>query len=163
MIENGKFASVHYTGTLSSGEVFDSSENRNPLEFKIGSGMVIPAFEAAVKEMEINDEKEIFVKADEAYGQYRDDMIQQIPLDEIKQFLDPQEGMTIQVNMQNGQTAPAVIKNITDTSVSLDFNHPLAGQDLNFKLKLVEINDEAAQVADTCGDGGCDSCGGSCC
>lgn len=162
MLENGKFASVHYTGTLSNGEVFDSSLERNPLEFEIGKGAVIPAFEEAVKNMNIDEEKEIFVKADEAYGQYRDDMIQQVPLDEIKQFLDPQQGMTIQVNLQNGQTAPAMIKEVTESNVALDFNHPLAGQDLNFKLKLVAVNNEAQQATHDCGEGGCSSCGGNC-
>ncbi|MBN1498556.1 MAG: peptidylprolyl isomerase [Spirochaetes bacterium] len=170
MIENGMFAQVHYTGTLNDGEVFDSSIDRDPLEFQIGSSMVIPAFEEAIKSMQINDEKEIAIKADDAYGQYNEDMIQKVARTEVEKSLPPQEGMTIHVLLENGSHAPALIKEVTEDSVFLDFNHPLAGKDLNFKLKLMGISEEAVQKKCGCGEScGCDDdsegCGdkGCCC
>ncbi len=152
------FAQVHYTGTLSDGEVFDSSADREPLEFQIGSAMVIPAFEDAVKSMEIDSEKEISIKADDAYGQYNEDMIQQVSRSEVEKSLPPQEGMTIHVLLENGSHAPALIKTVTEDSVFLDFNHPLAGKDLNFKLKLISIHEEAQQKGCGCGGGCGDDC-----
>lgn len=160
MITDGLFVSVHYTGTLNDGKVFDSSVERDPLEFQMGSGMVIPAFEEAVKSMAINDEKNIAIKAEDAYGTFREDLIQKVPLQEIKQFLEPVAGMTIEVMMPDGQHAPALIKSVTEEEVLMDFNHPLAGQDLNFTLKLVSVNETAQQADECCSDGECgDGCG----
>ena len=80
MIQNGQFVTVHYTGTLPDGEVFDSTEGHDPFEFEIGCGYVIPAFEDTIKNMNINDEKDLFVTASDAYGNYRDDLIQRVPI-----------------------------------------------------------------------------------
>jgi peptidylprolyl isomerase len=161
MIENGKFVQVHYTGTLNDGQTFDSSEGREPLEFEIGSASVIPAFEETVKGMQIEDEKEIAITAKDAYGEYNNELIQTIQLEEIKKFMEPTEGSTIQVQLTNGQHAPALIKTVTDTNVELDFNHPLAGKDLSFKLKLIAINDSATQAAHSHEGEGC-GCGDNC-
>ena len=156
MINNGQFALVHYTGTVASGDVFDTTQGREPFEFEIGCGHVIPAFEDAVKSMAINEEKDLFIKAADAYGEYNDEMKQQIPFAEISQFLVPQEGLVIQVMTQEGQHVPATIGKVTEQEVTLDFNHPLAGKDLSFKLKLVGVNDEPTQEHDCgCGCGGC--------
>ncbi|MGL4369584.1 MAG: FKBP-type peptidyl-prolyl cis-trans isomerase [Spirochaetota bacterium] len=169
MINNGQFALVHYTGTVTNGDVFDTTQGREPFEFEIGQGDVIPAFEDAVKSMAIDEEKEISVKAADAYGEYNEEMKQQIPFAEISQFLVPQEGLVIQVMTQEGQHVPATIFKVTDQDVTLDFNHPLAGKDLTFKLKLVGVNDEATQEEEECGCGcGCggegkdEECGGGC-
>lgn len=172
MIENGQFALVHYTGTLADGEMFDTTVGRDPFEFQIGESLVIPSFEDAIKAMEINEEKTINVKAADAYGERRDDLTQQVPLTDVSQYLEPKEGMVIQVMLNDGNHAPAVIKEITADTVTLDFNHPLAGKDLTFNLKLVGVNNEPTQDHgcdcgcededcddEGCGHGGC-GCGG---
>ena len=164
MINNGQFALVDYTGTLPDGVVFDTTTGREPFEFEIGEGSVIPAFEEAIKAMAINEEKELFVKAADAYGEYRDEMKQLVPFAEISQFLAPEKGLVIQVMTQEGQHVPALIAEVTEENVTLDFNHPLAGKDLSFKLKLIGVNDEATQESCGCG-GGCGGdkeCGSDC-
>jgi peptidylprolyl isomerase len=165
MIENGQFALIHYTGTLSNGEIFDTTEGREPFEFEIGGGHVIPAFEEAIKAMAINDEKDIFIKAADAYGSHNPAMTQTVPIADVSKYLTPEKGMIIQVMLSNGEHAPARISDVTAENVILDFNHPLAGEDLSFKLKLIAVNNEAT-VQESCGCGsddcGCegDSCGG---
>jgi FKBP-type peptidyl-prolyl cis-trans isomerase 2 len=159
MIQEGKFVSVHYTGKLSSGEVFDSSNGGNPFEFEVGGGNVIPEFEKQIVSMAQDQEKNFTIKAAEAYGEYNDEYLQKVPLEEIKSFLEPSEGMVIEVMMPDGEHHPARIKSVSDTEVTLDFNHPLAGQDLHFDVKLVGVNDEA-QFAHECGCGG--DCGDDC-
>jgi len=161
MIQNGQFVTVHYTGTLPDGEVFDSTEGHDPFEFEIGCGYVIPAFEDTIKNMNINDEKDLFVTASDAYGNYRDDLIQRVPIAEISQYLTPEKGTVIQVMLSDNQHAPALIKDVTDTEVVLDFNHPLAGKDLSFKLKLTGITDEPTQETE-CDDEDCETCGSGC-
>ena len=165
MINNGKFAAVHYTGKLSGGEIFDSSENSDPLEFEIGSESVLPEFEKQVISMTIGEEKEFKIDAVNAYGDYNSTYIEKVPLSEMKSFLDPKEGLVIEVMMPDGMHHPAKIKSVTDTEVELDFNHPLAGKDLIFNVKLMEINEEPKYSANehecncgdecSCGDDGC--------
>lgn len=172
MIENGQFVLVHYTGTLADGDTFDSTEGREPFEFQIGESLVIPSFENAIKEMAIDEERTIHIKAADAYGERRDDLSQQVPLTDVNQYLDPKEGMVIQVMLSDGNHAPAVIKEVTAETVTLDFNHPLAGKDLSFTLKLVGVNSEPTQEHgcgcgdEECGDDDCESggcgCGGHC-
>jgi len=168
MINNGMFAAVHYTGKLAGGEIFDSSENGDPLEFEIGSESVIPEFEKQIVMMNIGEEKEFLVKAGDAYGEYSDTYIEKVPLSEMKNFLEPKEGLVIEVMMPDGMHHPAKIKSVTESDVELDFNHPLAGKDLMFKVKLVEVNPEAKYNTEeeSCGDdcdcdGDCD-CGDDC-
>ena len=157
MIQDGKFALVHYKGTYSDGEVFDSTEGREPFEFETGQEMVIPAFENAVKSMAVDEERTISIKAADAYGERKEDMIQKVPAAEIREFLTPEEGLVIHVMTQDGQQLPARITGVTEQEVTLDFNHPLAGKDLTFTLKLVGVNDEPTQEHG-CGCG----CGGDC-
>ncbi len=102
MIQEGKFVSVHYTGKLSSGEVFDSSNGGNPFEFEVGGGNVIPEFEKQIVSMAQDQEKNFTIKAAEAYGEYNDEYLQKVPLEEIKSFLEPSEGMVIEVMMPDG-------------------------------------------------------------
>jgi len=163
MIQDGKFALVHYTGTTGEGEMFDTTEGREPFEFEIGQGHVIPSFEDAIKSLAIDEEKEIFIKADDAYGAYNEEMKQKVPLAEISQFLTPEVDLVIQVMTQEGQQIPARIAEVSDEEVTLDFNHPLAGKDLKFQLKLVGVNDAATQEHHhSCGCGCEGDCGGEC-
>jgi peptidylprolyl isomerase len=161
MIESGQYVTVHYTGTLENGDTFDSTEGREPFEFRIGDGLVIPKFEETVRGMAIDEEKQISIKSADAYGDYRDDLTQRVPVSDINQYLEPKQGLVIQVMLSDGSHAPALIKDVTAEEVMLDFNHPLAGSDLNFNLKLVAINSEPTQNHE-CSDGCEDDCSCSC-
>ncbi len=158
MVNEGDFVLVHYTGSFDDGEVFDTSLDREPLEFQVGSGSVIPGFEKAVLGMKIDEERKIVLKPEDAYGDYDGSMVHSFPLAEVKSQFEPEVGMTIGVMLDNGAQAPAVITEITEEDVKVDMNHPLAGKTLHFQMKLVEINSEAKQ------NHGCDggSCGSGC-
>ncbi len=138
MIEDGQKVRIHYKGTLSDGEMFDSSEGRDPLEFETGSGMVIPGFDSAVRDMEVGGKKTVTLLAKEAYGGLREEMIGDIPKDRFPEEMDLTVGMPLQMSGPQGPL-PVVIKEIKEDAVTIDANHPLAGKDLTFKLELVEI------------------------
>ena len=134
----GDTVKVHYTGTLSSGEEFDSSREREPLEFELGAGMVIPGFDAAVLELEPGESVTVTIPAEEAYGERQDELIQSLPLEFFGEQL-PEEGWMLQLQSEDGNIIPAVVVSVDDDSATLDINHPLAGQDLTFEIDLVEI------------------------
>ncbi len=138
-VKNGDKVKVHYHGKLTDGSTFDSSEGREPLEFEVGSGAVIPGFDAGVTGMEVGQKKTVTIPVDEAYGPKQDDMIMEFPRDRFPEDMVPEIGM--QLNMSNGagQNFPVVISEVQETTVMLDANHPLAGEDLVFDLELVEI------------------------
>jgi len=130
---------VHYKGTLSNGEIFDSSEDRDPLQFKIGNGQVIPGFDKGIEGMEVNQEKTINIPASDAYGQIRQELIQEIPKANIPKDIKPEVGLKLVSKTQSGQEIPIVVTKVEDETITIDANHPLAGQDLTFEVKLVEI------------------------
>ena len=134
----GDTVKVHYTGTLSSGEEFDSSREREPLEFELGAGTVIPGFDAAVLELEPGESITVTIPAEEAYGERQDELIQSLPLEFFGEQL-PEEGWMLQLQSEDGNIIPAVVVSVDDDSATLDINHPLAGQDLTFEINLVEI------------------------
>ena len=138
MIEDGKKVRIHYTGTLSDGEQFDSSAGREPLEFETGSSMVTPGFDAAVRDMEVGAKKTVTLPAAEAYGEAREEMIGDIPKDRFPPEMKLSVGMPLQMQGPQGPL-PVVIKEIKEEAVTIDANHPLAGKDLTFELELVEI------------------------
>ncbi len=138
MIEDGKKVRIHYKGTLSDGEQFDSSEGRDPLEFETGSGMVIPGFDAAVRDMEVGGKKTVTLPCKEAYGELREEMIGDIPKANFPEGMDIQVGMPLQMQGPQGPL-PVVVKEVKEDAVTIDANHPLAGKDLTFELELVEI------------------------
>lgn len=138
--KNGDTIKIHYTGTLNDGTVFDSSEGREPLQFQIGSGQVIPGFDNGVDGMALNEKKTIDIDASNAYGDYRDDLVITVPKTEFPPDVEPQEGLQLQMQSQEGQQFMVIVKDVGDTGVKLDANHPLAGQDLHFDVELVEIN-----------------------
>ncbi|MBT4446313.1 peptidylprolyl isomerase [archaeon] len=138
-IENGKRVKVEYTGTLDDGTVFDSSEGKAPLEFTVGEGKVIKGFDDAVKEMSLDEEKEIKIPSAEAYGDIKAELVKKVPRDQLPKEQEPQVGMILGVGMPNGQQIPARITEVADNEVTIDLNHPLAGKNLNFKLKVVGV------------------------
>ena len=138
-VKNGDKVKVHYHGKLTSGETFDSSEGREPLEFEVGSGMVIKGFDDGVTGMTAGDKKTINIPFDEAYGPINPDMVIEMPKDKFPKDLDIEVGMPLGMSDPQGQQFQVTIVEIKEDIVMLDANHPLAGQDLVFDLELVEI------------------------
>jgi len=130
---------VHYTGTLDNGTVFDSSVGREPLQFTIGLGQMIPGFDKGVVGLNLNESKTITIPADQAYGQYRADLVQVAARDQFPPDSELEVGQVLQVSQPNGQIILVTITNVTDTNVTLDANRPLAGKNLTFEIQLVEI------------------------
>jgi len=138
-VKTGDKVKVHYKGTLNDGSVFDSSEGRDPLEFEVGSGQVIPGFDEAVVGLTVGESKTVNIPSEEAYGPYQENMVLAIERDKFPEGLNLTVGEQLQVPSQGGQPVVVVIKDVTDNKVTLDANHPLAGEDLNFNIELVEI------------------------
>lgn len=136
---NGDLVSVHYTGKLDDGTVFDSSREGEPLEFKLGSGAVIEGFENAVTGMEVGETREVRIAPEDAYGPRREEMQLQVPRSQLPAEIDPTEGEMLGIQVAPGQQAVARIAQVSDDTVTLDLNHPLAGQTLVFDIELVGI------------------------
>jgi len=130
---------VHYTGTLDDGTVFDTSIEREPLEFTLGEGMLIPGFEEAVKGMQVGQSKTVTIPAEEAYGPYLDDLIIVVERSQLPEGLDPEVGQVLEVTQEDGRTGVVTVIDVSETTITVDANHPLAGKDLTFEIKLVEI------------------------
>lgn len=142
-VKDGDTVKVHYTGTLTEeGTVFDSSQDREPLEFTLGEGKLIPGFEKAVVGMEEGDETTVEIESGDAYGQRREDLELEVAKSDLPDKIDPEVGMQLQMQQQeNGQAIPVQITAVEDELVKLDANHPLAGKDLTFDIELIEIVD----------------------
>ena len=138
--KTGDTVKIHYTGTLDDGSQFDSSTGRDPLEFTLGEGQVIPGFDKAVEGMAVGDSKSVNIPAEEAYGPRHDQMIQEVPLSALPDDLEPQVGMGLQARRPDGAMLDLTITAIGEESITVDGNHPLAGEALNFQLELVEIS-----------------------
>lgn len=138
-VEDGNTIKIHYTGKLDDGTVFDSSKEREPMEFTMGNGGLIKGFEDAVRGMTVGEMKTIRIVSGEAYGPYRDDLVMSINKAQLPPDIDAREGAMLSLRHPNGGTIDALISEVTADSVTLDANHPLAGEDLTFELELVEI------------------------
>lgn len=136
--KNGDTVRIHYTGTLNDGSVFDSSEGDEPLEFTLGSGQVIPGFEQAVEGMQPGDKKEVRIPSDDAYGAHNDEWVLVVDRENFPEHIEPEVGQQLELS-QSGQSFTVTVTDVSENSVTLDANHPLAGQDLTFALELVEI------------------------
>jgi len=135
----GDTVKVHYTGTLDDGTVFDSSRQRGPLEFTIGEGQILPKFEQAVTGLEPGQTTETRIEAAEAYGQRQEDRIVEFPREKLPEGLEPEVGQKLQMQTESGQTTVVTVADTAEQTITLDANHPLAGQDLSFEIELVEI------------------------
>lgn len=169
-VENGLFVSIDYTGTLDSGEVFDSSQGRRPLEVQMGAGSVIPGFETALMGMSLNEAKTFTLSPQDAYGERNPELMHDFPRSDIPAGMTPQVGQTLMLSSGQGQQIPARVDSIDDEKVVFDLNHPLAGQSLTFAIKVVGISQTPTQEqagcgcdcsSGGCGDGGCGD--GGCC
>jgi FKBP-type peptidyl-prolyl cis-trans isomerase 2 len=139
-VKVGDTVRVHYTGTLTTGEQFDSSAGREPLEFEVGAGMMIKGFDDAVVGMQIGDKKTIQIVPAEAYGERREDMIIEFPKSNFPADLKPEIGMQLMMNNGAGQQIPVTIVEILEEAVVLDANHMLAGKELVFDIEMVAID-----------------------
>ena len=137
--KSGDTVKIHYTGKLDDGTIFDSSANREPLEFILDSGQVIPGFDSAVMGMSPGESKTEKIPMDQAYGPYRVEMVIEVDKQQLPPDLDPEVGQQLQIQQTNGQIIPVYVTEVNDSTVTLDANHPLAGQDLTFDIQLVEI------------------------
>ena len=136
----GDTVSVHYTGKLTDGTIFDSSEGREPLAFELGSGMVIAGFDNGITGMAIGEKKTVHIPVDQAYGPVNPDYTAVFPRNEIPADIPYEVGMQLNMHQDGtGQVMPVVVTEVTDTTITLDANHPLAGQDLIFDIELVGI------------------------
>ena len=138
-VQSGDTVKVHYHGTLTSGETFDSSNGREPLEFKVGEGQVIPGFDNAMVDMEIGQSKKVEIPMMEACGPAHEEMVFKFPKTNFPEDFTPEVGMSVNMRDQQGNPVPVIIVGIEEDVVVLDANHPLAGQDLIFQIELVEI------------------------
>ena len=138
-VKTGDTVRIHYTGTLSDGTTFDSSAGRDPLEFTVGAGQIIPGLDKAMPGMTPGDKKTVEIASEEAYGEVHPEAVQQVPRTEIPDHIPLDLGTQLQVQTPTGQTVQVVVAEVTETEVTLDANHPLAGKDLTFAIELVEI------------------------
>lgn len=138
-VKSGDKVKVHYHGKLTSGETFDSSEGREPLEFTVGQGQVIKGFDDALIEMTVGEKKTVEIPVAEAYGDRRDDMVVEYPKEQFPNEMTPEVGMQLNMSDNQGNNFPVVITEVKEEIVVLDANHPLAGKDLIFDLEVVEI------------------------
>ena len=143
----GDTVKVHYTGKLEDGTVFDTSEERTPLEFTIGSGQIIPGFERAVVGMEPGETKTATIPPEEAYGLHREEMTITVEKEQFPDEINPEPGQQLQVQQPDGRMALVVISDVSESTVTLDANHPLAGQPLTFDIRLVDIVSAAPEQA----------------
>jgi peptidylprolyl isomerase len=136
---NGDTVQVHYTGKLADGTLFDSSVGREPLEFTLGAGQMIPGFEKAVFGMKVGEKKTVTIPADEAYGPYRDDLVVEISREKLPSDMTPEVGQQLVMRQPDGTEIVVVITAVSDETVTIDANHPLAGKELTFEIELVKI------------------------
>ena len=130
---------VHYTGKLTSGEVFDTSKERAPLEFTVGGGQMIKGFDEAVNGMAINEQKTVTIPSAEAYGERRDDLIQEVPKEQLPEDMQPEVGQKLVATNDLGHQTQVSVTDVSDAAITIDANHELAGKDLVFDIELVEI------------------------
>ena len=130
---------VHYTGKLTDGQIFDSSLEREPLEFTLGQGMLIPGFEKGILNMKVSEKKTLEIPVEEAYGEVRPELIQEVAKSDLPEELEPTVGMALVSKTPDGHEIPLVISEVNENSIMVDANHPLAGKDLIFEVEVIEI------------------------
>ena len=144
VIENEKHVSLHYKGTLADGSTFDSSEGKDTLAFVYGVGMMIPGLETGIKGMKAGQKKTVLVKAEDAYGPYKDELVMPIPREQFPAELKPEVGMQLMAQTMFGPV-PVRIKDLSDATVFVDYNAPLAGKDLTFDVEIMEVRDSTEE------------------
>lgn len=172
-IKKGDKVKVEYTGKLADGTVFDTSEGRAPLCFEVGANQVIPGFDNALEGMENGEEKTFTLSVEEGYGPVREELVQEVPRDKLPPEPEPKEGMMLLMKAPTGQQIPAKITKVDGDKVTIDINHPLAGKELTFEIKVIGVNEPEEKKEDSedkkesenseeesSGCGSCSSCPG---
>ncbi len=137
--KSGDTVKIHYTGKLDDGTEFDSSAGRDPLEFQVGSGQVIPGFDKAVEGMNVGDKQSVRIEPADAYGERHEQLVQTVPKSALPDEINPAVGMALQSQSPEGQIMNLTVTEVADDSITVDANHPLAGQALNFDIELVSV------------------------
>lgn len=130
---------VHYTGKLNNGEIFDSSVDRDPLQFTVGAGQMIPGFDKAVEGMELNQQKTVTMGPDDAYGPVNKDLFHKVERTQLPEDLKPEVGQVLMAGSPDGREMQVRVTEVAEDNITIDANHPLAGQDLTFDIQVVEI------------------------
>jgi FKBP-type peptidyl-prolyl cis-trans isomerase 2 len=138
MIQNGNVIDVHYTGKLTDGSVFDSSEGREPLRFQVGSGQIIPGFENAIIGKNIGDKVTVTISPDEAYGQEQEELFVKIPNDKLPGKVEV--GQVLEATSEDGRSSQVRVHEVNEDHCVINGNHPLAGQELVFDIEVVSID-----------------------
>ncbi|PKG51144.1 MULTISPECIES: FKBP-type peptidyl-prolyl cis-trans isomerase [Olleya] len=138
-VKENNTVKVNYTGKLSDGQIFDSSEGREPLEFTLGQGQLIPGFEKGVIDMKLNEKKTITIAKEEAYGDVNPALIQEVSKSDLPEDMTPAVGMGLVSKTEDGRETNLLVVEVKDETIVLDANHPLAGKDLIFDLEVVGI------------------------
>ena len=138
--KKGDKVKVHYTGKLNDGTIFDSSRDREPLEFELGGGQMIAGFDKAVDGMAVGESKTARFSSAEGYGEKNEDMIFTVPKDQLPPEIKPEEGQQLSMQHPSGQQIPVVVTKVEENQIVIDANHPLAGKELEFEIELMEIN-----------------------
>ncbi|MDO6490697.1 MAG: peptidylprolyl isomerase [Cellulophaga sp.] len=139
IVKENNTVKVNYTGKLADGQVFDTSEGREPLEFTLGQGQLIPGFEKGVIDMKLNEKKTITIAKEEAYGEVNEALIQEVKKSELPQDMEPKVGMGLVSKAPDGREMNLMVVEVKEESIVIDGNHPLAGKDLIFDLEVLEI------------------------
>ena len=160
VIQKGDTISVHYTGRLSDGEIFDSSEGREPLKFTVGAGQMIPGFDAAVVGMALGEKKTVAIAPEQAYGPRNEEYVFDFPRANVPEGMQVTLGMQVQLQDNAGNPIPATVVSIGEEKIGMDCNHPLAGKTLEFDITIAETGLEPDKGS--CSPSCCSSCGGSC-
>jgi len=137
--KEGDTVRVHYKGTLNDGEVFEDTTDKEPLEFTLGEEDILPGFSEAITGMSPGDEKTIEIDSDEAFGPRQEDLVQEVPQDQFPEDIELEEGVQLEIPQEGGGVVHAIVSELGESEVTLDANHPLAGEDLTFEIELVEI------------------------
>ena len=141
-VKEGDTITLHYTGSLDDGTIFDSSEGGQPLSFKVGTGQVIPGFDEGVRGMQIGESRHINIPADQAYGEYYEELVKVVPREAFPPDITPAIGLGFELELPSGESMPVRIIDVEGDDVTLDANHLLAGEALNFDVHLVSIDNE---------------------
>lgn len=142
--KSGDRVKINFTGKLDDGSVFANTEGSEPLEFKLGEGKIIPGIENAVEGMNVGESRTVTVTPEQAYGQHRDELVEEVSREKLPKDIEPQIGQRFEVPQQGGQPMILRVTEVSEQTVTLDGNHPLAGRDLTFELELVEIPSQSA-------------------
>ena len=140
MASEGDTVKIHYTGTLEDGTTFDTSVGNEALEVTLGTGQLIIGFEEAVYGLKVGESKTVTIPAEEAYGLHRDDLVIVLEKKELPTDLEPKVNQQFKIMLTDGSTMDVIVTNVSETMITVDANHPLAGKDLTFEIELVGIN-----------------------